>query len=398
MENDVITPKYTIFDLGYERNLTKTDSFYDSDPTNADKVTASLPSILISGGGLAGNITMVDGFLQSSNYVAGSTGWKLTNDTAYLPAIDLSGYLLATGGAYKTAATGSRVEIFPDANTGIIAYDDAGNTVFTVLVGGTNQGDVVIGDFANSKGVMWDKSAGTFIVKGSIVTEAGSEISGEYIDALNVGKLTSGEIVSKILTLSFTPGGGNCAIRCGKTDFTNDEVGFIIGFDDNDDKVKMLFGNTTEYFNIIGDTFVNTLRVGGYTASVGGTTLLSSTTSRNTTNTTYTKVKEIVVGRRGDYKINVDYKTYMSAPQHGYFSLRKVIGGSETEIRSVRILGGTPDLNVTDTVTGMSAGDGFRLYAKVEAGSDGPAGGYMFDLKVDVNDEIYSPYYTSGYN
>jgi hypothetical protein len=182
MATDLIEPKYTVFDLGYERCLAKTDSFYDDQGANADKVTDSLPSILIGGGGLIGNITMVDGFMQSFNYVAGSTGWKLTETTAYLPSIDLSGYLLATGGAYKTAASGSRVEIFPDINTGIIAYDSTGTAVFTVLVGGTDEGDVILG--SATKYAKWDKSENSFIINGAAISNAtltalqtGSEIA-----------------------------------------------------------------------------------------------------------------------------------------------------------------------------------------------------------------------------
>ena len=395
MANDVITPKYTVFDLGYEKCLAKSDSFYDDQGANADKVTDSVPSILIGGGGLIGNITMVDGFMQSSNYVAGSTGWKLTETTAYLPSIDLSGYLLATGGIYKTAATGSRVEIFPDANTGIIAYDDGGDTVFTVLVGGTDQGDVIIGSAA--KYAKWDKSAATFTINGAAVTSSvitsvasGSDFSvlhwqetmvfsatdydtvawaagaitlsdgttynidagntgnmaartfiyfdkavsstvlqitttaatangankiliavaqnnadntskatfqafggaggqmvtvdmiaansasvNEFISntaqikdaiitnakiaSLDVGKLTSGLVVSKAITLSFTEGAGDCYIAAGKTDFDHDETGFIFGIDDSDsNKAKLLIGNSTKYLNWDGNDLSTT--------------------------------------------------------------------------------------------------------------------------------------------
>jgi len=159
----------------------------------------------------------------------------------------------------------------------------------------------------------------------------------------------------------------------------------------------VIIGSTSEYFSIIGDTFTNTLRIGGYTASVGGTTLLTSSVSRNTTSTSFTKIKEIVVGRRGDYKITADYKTFMSAPKHGYFELRKTLSGSESVVRYVTLLGGS-DVTYTDTITGMLAGDKISLYAKVEAGSDGPCGGYHFELKVDVNDEVTAPRYTSGYD
>jgi len=528
MANDVITPKYTVFDLGYEKCLAKSDSFYDDQGANADKVTDSLPSILIGGGGLIGNITMVDGFMQSSNYVAGSTGWKLTETTAYLPSLDLSGYLLATGGAYKTAATGSRVQIFPDANTGIIAYDDGGDTVFTVLVGGTDQGDVIIGSAA--KYAKWDKSAATFTINGAAVTSSvitsvasGSDFSvlhwqetmvfsatdydtvawaagaitlsdgttynidagntgnmaartfiyfdkavsstvlqitttaatangankiliavaqnnadntskatfqafggaggqmvtvdmiaanaasvNEFISntaqikdaiitnakiaSLDVGKLTAGTVVSKAITLSFTEGAGDCYIAAGKTDFDHDESGFIMGIDDSDsNKVKLIIGTPTEYLMVDGSTFVNTLRVGGYTAFVGGATILSTTTERQTTSTSYVKLKELTIGRRGDYKLLYELITYIGNGKKIYWSLRK--NGSEFSSGW-----SITDYSQTLTISSLVAGDIISLYGKVETGADGPMSARYFNLKVDVNDEITSPVYTSGYN
>lgn len=65
------------------------------------------------------------------------------------------------GGSYDTAASGARVRIFPDANTGIQVIDDAAADVFKCVVGGTHVGDVIIGDWAGGQGIFYDKSAGT---------------------------------------------------------------------------------------------------------------------------------------------------------------------------------------------------------------------------------------------
>ncbi|MFA6171959.1 MAG: DNRLRE domain-containing protein [Patescibacteria group bacterium] len=120
----------------------------------------------------------------------------LGNDTNYINwdgstltivgGIDISSKLDKTGGAYQSAASGSRVLIFPDLNTGIQIIDDSGNDVFKVLVGGTDVGDIVMGNFASDKGLKWDKSAGTFTVKGSLVTGASSIIDGQYLTDLTV--------------------------------------------------------------------------------------------------------------------------------------------------------------------------------------------------------------------
>lgn len=440
MEDLATALNYDIYDTGFDSLLSRSASaLVSTEELETPSIlksnqTGTNPANVLSGI-LTGNLIMASGYLQSSNFSSGSVGWRITYDGVVEFNIGIFRGSLIAGSIHipNENTTANSFHVDADGNvwwgcthtlfdadnnnaaayilkTGVARFTSLTLSGATISYGKTSwTDDTHAGYYIGTEGIYFGKAAdatilkfaigdGSLQVSGAIVTGAGSDIKGDYIDALSVSKLTTGSILSKVITLSFTEGAGDCAIRCGKTDFTNDETGFILGIDDSDEnKVKMLFGSTTEYFNIIGNTFVNTLRVGGYTASVGGTTLLSSTTTRNTTNTTYTKVKEIVVGRRGDYKITVDYKTYMSAPQHGYFSLRKVIGGSETEIRQVTSLGGF-DVAYTDTVTGMNAGDGFRLYAKVEAGSDGPCGGYTFNLKVDVNDEIYAPYYTSGYS
>lgn len=76
------------------------------------------------------------------------------------------------GGTYDSAASGARVRIFPDANTGIQVIDDAAADVFKVIVGGTDVGDVVMGSESGGKFSKWDKSAGAFTVQGLIRTAA----------------------------------------------------------------------------------------------------------------------------------------------------------------------------------------------------------------------------------
>jgi len=151
------------------------------------------------------------------------------------------------GGSYDTAGSGARVRIFPDANTGILVTDGT-NDVFKCLVGGTNVGDVVIGDYTNNKGIMWDNSAATFNVKGSLATGSGSVISADY--------LTAGTITSKAITLAVSAGTGDSKIQAGKTDFTNTDSGFILGIDDSDsNKVKFYIGDSTQYLNWTGTAF-----------------------------------------------------------------------------------------------------------------------------------------------
>lgn len=74
------------------------------------------------------------------------------------------------GATFKTSASGARVIMLPaeDPTVGFQIIDDAGLDVFKAIIGGTDVGDVIIGDFANDKGMKWDKSATTFTVAGTI--------------------------------------------------------------------------------------------------------------------------------------------------------------------------------------------------------------------------------------
>jgi len=74
---------------------------------------------------------------------------------------------LQTNNNLKSASSGARVEIFPDADTGLAIYDNASNDVFKAIVGGTDVGDVILGDSSNGY-VKWDKSAGKLEIKGQL--------------------------------------------------------------------------------------------------------------------------------------------------------------------------------------------------------------------------------------
>ncbi len=119
--------------------------------------------------------------------ISGSTtftaGYNPTNNT-----------WVNVGGKYSSAASGARVLVFPDANTGIQIIDDAAADVFKVIVGGSDVGDVIIGSTAGQH-VKWDKSASTLFINAILATAGGIKTStgggrielgkyGEELDAL----------------------------------------------------------------------------------------------------------------------------------------------------------------------------------------------------------------------
>ena len=122
-------------------------NFAVADSTNiVATINASSEGIEISGGLIS---------------ISGST----TFDSGYDPTEKTD----KVGGTYDSAAAGARVRVFPDADTGILITDGT-NDVFKALVGGTDVGDVIIGDYAGGKGIKWDKSTTTLSIAGTLET------------------------------------------------------------------------------------------------------------------------------------------------------------------------------------------------------------------------------------
>lgn len=358
-----------IFDYGFDKNLIRVaeqDSKTASEKTAVyNSLTDSVSASLITSGDLKSEITMIDGHLQSANYVAGTTGWRM----------DADGNL--------------------DANTGTFRGDitiGTGNNVFKADSNGIYLGDATYASAPFRVSMAGALAASSVNVSGAITTGVGSDIKGEYIESLSVSKLTTGEIKSKQITLSFTDNDGDCYIAAGKTDFDHDESGFIMGIDDSDsNKVKFIIGTPTEYLAVLGNTLVNTLKGATYTANVGGTTLLSTTTERQTTSTSAVKLKEINIGRNGNYKLLYELITYITNGKRMNWSIRK--NGSQF-ISGWSIT----DYSNTITIENLVVGDVISLYGWVESGADSHMSARYFNLKVDTHLEVYAPYYTTGYN
>lgn len=75
---------------------------------------------------------------------------------------------IITGKILRTAASGSRIVMNADS---LIAYDDANNEIFKIVLTGPDTGDIIVGDYANNKGLKWDKSEDTFDIRGSLTAD-----------------------------------------------------------------------------------------------------------------------------------------------------------------------------------------------------------------------------------
>jgi len=164
---------------------TDDDKLYRATNAGDDQITAGeweLQNAAIATGWSHGSdVTKIDG---GDVYTGSITAAKITVTNLSALSADLGTITagLVTGATIRTAASGSRVELYSDASTGLIAYDDSANEIFKVLIGGANVGDVVIGDYSNSKGLFWDKSAGKFTVKGTMNIGAAGSV---YLDGDN---------------------------------------------------------------------------------------------------------------------------------------------------------------------------------------------------------------------
>lgn len=126
---------------------------------------------------------------------------NISGATTFTSGYDPTSKVAMVGGNYtSTSATAAKVQIFPDANTGIVAYASNGTSVvFKVVVGGTDVGDVIMGNYSGGSGAKWDQSAGILKIKGDI--EAGNidadrissgTFSTSRIPNLSATKITSG--------------------------------------------------------------------------------------------------------------------------------------------------------------------------------------------------------------
>jgi len=114
---------------------------------------------------------------------------SITGSTDFASGYDPTDKVAELGGQYNSAASGARVRIFPDANTGILVTDGT-NDVFKTLVGGTDVGDVIIGDYSGGKGAKWDNSASTFDIQGTLTAcTVGSGKTLEVIGEIECGNI-----------------------------------------------------------------------------------------------------------------------------------------------------------------------------------------------------------------
>lgn len=217
-----------------------------------------------------------------------------------LPISDVVGALVQTG---TLDADGNLIGDIINANLDTEAREILANFTF-----GASGAIKVITDENNG---LWISPTGILAKKAGVNKfTIGADGDCVYAGTLSVANLLAGTISSKQIVLGITAGTGDCAIRSGKTDFTNTETGFILGVDDSDsDKPKFYIGSSTKYLNWDGTslTIRGTLNADDITAGT-----LSGITVQSTSSTTGAKVR-LAAGSSLDFLYNNSVMAYVYA-------------------------------------------------------------------------------------
>src|SRR3990167_8416879 len=90
MISDNSQPEYSVLDLGFNKSLTKnllSSSLIETTPEMRNAFSSGIASASLISGELLGNQTVKEGYIQSDNYVTGTSGWRLSPTTADLSVV-----------------------------------------------------------------------------------------------------------------------------------------------------------------------------------------------------------------------------------------------------------------------------------------------------------------------
>lgn len=164
----------TFYQTGIPTSLAVGDLWFDTDDNNkcyraqsigADEITAGewVDAELANTGNIVATINLSSEGVQISGNLI-----EITGSTTFASGYDPTSKVASLAGIYNSAASGARVRIFPDTDTGIQVVDASSNDVFKCLVGGTDSGDVIVGNYSGGAGAKWDNSASTFDIQGTL--------------------------------------------------------------------------------------------------------------------------------------------------------------------------------------------------------------------------------------
>jgi hypothetical protein len=164
--------------------LTVTDSGGTTTISGGKVTTSGVDFVVVGSNNIVATINAsIEGITIAANKIT------ISGSTTFTSGYDPSTKVAALAGTYSSATIGPKVQIFPDANTGIV-INNGTNDVFVSKVGGVDVGDVIIGNYSTGQGIKYDSSANTTTFQGAIA--AATVSSGSIVIDTN-GNIRSGQ-------------------------------------------------------------------------------------------------------------------------------------------------------------------------------------------------------------
>jgi hypothetical protein len=283
MSQNSLTTDYTTSDLGYSKTLTKTslyspvEELYSALPTSlTNVVTQSIKPTVIRSGEMTGNLSVVTGYLKSSNYYSGVNGWKidavgnLEANTAvirgsmYADSGLIGGWVIDDDGLYydgtgtPSIRTGETVGSGDDGvlidSDGIKVYDSIlgvvvnlpsdgsapsfasgtiQNTIFEINTNAVLRTSETVGDgSADSAGVLINNSGIYACEANQLLANANIRINnfgnGYFKGSINASSITSTDITGGSITGAIITGGMIRTAATGqRTEIVNEGIKLV---------------------------------------------------------------------------------------------------------------------------------------------------------------------------
>jgi len=235
-----------------------TNTIEGSNINSATITGSNIANNTITGGNLVNNTitaTQISNGTITGTQIAGSTitGDNIANNT--ITGTNITSATITGSNVASNTIAGSNI-----INNTITATQIQNATITsTQIANATITGSNIASTTITASNIANGTITATQIQALSITASeiANLTITSDKISSVTVDKLAAGTITSKTISLAVAAGTGDVYIAAGKTDFTNDDNGFILGIDDSDsDKAKFYIGDSSQYLNWNGNSLI----------------------------------------------------------------------------------------------------------------------------------------------
>jgi len=204
--------------------------------------TAQIKDGIINDLKITGTITVGHTDAKCTDALADQTSTHTANDAANYTGTTISGVGIQTSGS------GGLIRMLPTAGVGFQVFNEDDDIVFWAQIGGADEGDITMGDYANNKGCKWDNSEATFTVRGVL-----------NADDINAGGMSAERVTAGTFTgLTFqTATVGGQRIVISQADNT------LRFYDGDGDNIITIDDDAVGYITLTDGTYFSKIYVGG---------------------------------------------------------------------------------------------------------------------------------------